>query len=432
MHGYSLEAQREALTKYAKEHNMFIVDYYVDEGKSARKRYTSRREFMRMLDDVRQGKLDIILFIKLDRWFRSISDYYKVQEILDDHKVSWRTTEEQYDTTTTNGRLYTNIRLSLAQDEADRTSDRIKFVFAAKLARSEALTGKMPLGLKVVDKHIVLDPDKADIVREMFRHYAEHGSKHGTVQHIYNTYGLEIDRHNFQKMLRNPLYKGEYRGIAGYCEPLIDPALFDRINAIPNARTTPRGRIYIFAGLIVCAECGSHMNARYSTNKTGQAYVYYRCNRYSNYKSCTNTKMVNETMLEDWLLENVEDEINKFLVNYTAKAKAEKRRKPSADRATIRRKLDRLRDLYVDDLIDKASYKAEYDRYTAQLAEIPPEPEKPKVDIQALQNFLKSNFKSTYSNLDRERRRTLWRGIIREIKVSSQKDITISFTQLSY
>ena len=91
LHGYSLDAQREALTKYAQEHSYYIVDYYVDEGLSARKSYTKRGEFMRMLNDVKNNRLDLILIIKLDRWFRSVKDYYKVQEILEAHHVDWKT-----------------------------------------------------------------------------------------------------------------------------------------------------------------------------------------------------------------------------------------------------------------------------------------------------------------------------------------------------
>lgn len=196
MHGYSLEAQREALTKYAKEHDLFIMDYYVDDGASARKKYTTRKEFMRMLRDVETDKLDLILFIKLDRWFRSVSDYYKVQEILDAHHVNWKTTEEQYDTTTTNGRLYTNIRLSLAQDESDRTSDRIKFVFASKVERGEAITGMVPPGFKIENKRLVHDPEKVGMIRELFQYYADHGSKNGAIQHIFDEYGAKIDRHS--------------------------------------------------------------------------------------------------------------------------------------------------------------------------------------------------------------------------------------------
>lgn len=122
MHGYSLDAQREALTHYARNHGMEISSIYIDDGVTARKSFRVRPQFNRMLQDVQADKLDIILFIKLDRWFRNVSDYYEVQKILDAHNVDWAATEEQYDTTTANGRLNLNIRLAIAQDESGRTS----------------------------------------------------------------------------------------------------------------------------------------------------------------------------------------------------------------------------------------------------------------------------------------------------------------------
>ena len=72
------------------------------------------------------SKFVIILVTKLDRWFRNIGEYYKVQEILEAHNVSWKTIYEDYDTSTAAGRLKINIMLSVAQDEADRASERIK------------------------------------------------------------------------------------------------------------------------------------------------------------------------------------------------------------------------------------------------------------------------------------------------------------------
>ncbi len=423
MHGYSLDAQRESLTKYAKEHDLFIVDYYTDEGKSARKKYTSRPEFMRMLRDVEADKLDLILFIKLDRWFRSIKDYYKVQEILDAHNVSWQTTEEQYDTTTTNGRLYTNIRLSLAQDEADRTSDRIKFVFEAKLARKEVITGKFPPGFMVQDKHLVHDPKTVEAVRDLFNYYATHGSKHGAVQYIYDTYGLLIDRHTFQKMLNNPLYKGEFRGIKDYCEPIIDPDLFDKLAVRPTARANATKRIYIFSGLVYCTECGSRMIGRIGGGSCN--IIYYRCNRANDPRGCVHHKLINEEAIEKWLLEHVEDEIRNAIAVHNIEAS--KHEKPRIDRAAIKRKLSRLKELYVNDAIDMNEYKKDYDKYTAQLAEIP-EPVIPKLDVQALQEFLDLDFKASYKSLDREERRSFWRGIVMKIYVDTRNNITISFT----
>lgn len=199
MHGYSLDAQKEALMHYARNHSMEIASVYIDEGVTARKSFRVRPQFNRMLQDVQADKLDIILFIKLDRWFRNVSDYYEVQKILDAHNVDWAATEEQYDTTTANGRLNLNLRLAIAQDESDRTSERIKFVFRNKVARKEVVTGRFPPGLKVENKYLVLDPETAGIVRELFQHYAEHGSKHGAVQYIHDTYVLSIDQHTFPR-----------------------------------------------------------------------------------------------------------------------------------------------------------------------------------------------------------------------------------------
>ncbi|MCI8844513.1 MAG: recombinase family protein [Oscillospiraceae bacterium] len=426
MHGYSLDAQREALTHYARNHGMEISSIYIDDGVTARKSFRVRPQFNRMLQDVQADKLDIILFIKLDRWFRNVSDYYEVQKILDAHNVDWAATEEQYDTTTANGRLNLNIRLAIAQDESDRTSERIKFVFQNKIARKEAITGRFPPGFRIENKHLVLDPEKVGIIRELFQHYAEHGSKHGAVLYIHDTYGLSIDRHTFQKMLRNPLYKGEYRGVPDYCEPLIAPELFDRLQTAPTVRAAPTGRVYLFSGLVVCACCGQHMSARFNRNKTGSTNIYYRCNNYSNFKECENSKMVNEKNIEEWLLEHIGEEISGFLSEY--EVQRIQRQKPQTDSAVIKRKLDRLKELYVNEIIDMETYKADYAVYTAQLTKLEqPEPSVSTADIEKLRELLRCDFKTAYASMDREAKRILWRGTLKAIYVAADKRISISF-----
>ena len=214
-HGYSLGAQKEDLEDYAKRHGYAIVDYYVDDGASARKRYTTRKALARLLDDVRAGKIDLILFIKLDRWIRNIADYYEVQKILDQYHVGWKATREEYDTETTNGRLHLNIHLSIAQNEADATGDRIRYVNASKVAKGEAVCWQLPIGLTVRDKHVVPN-DQAYIVRELFRHYEEHGSIYGAFQFVKDTYGILLYDNVARRMLHNPLYKGQYRDNTNY------------------------------------------------------------------------------------------------------------------------------------------------------------------------------------------------------------------------
>jgi len=426
LHGLSIEAQTDALDAWAKANHVQVVDHYTDAGISARKPASRRPELQRLLRDAQAGKIDLIVFTKLDRWFRNIAEYCKVQEVLEKYHVCWQAIQEDYDTTTSSGRFKVNIMLSVAENEADRTSERIKAVFASKLERCEAITGKVPPGFKIENKHLVHDPEKIDMVRDLFHHYAENGSKHGAIQYIYDTYGVEIDRHYFQHMLQNTLYKGEYHGIRDFCEPIIDAEMFNYLRTMKNIKLAPTRRIYIFSGLIVCASCGHRMSGRHAPSTKNGENIYYRCNRYSNYKACTNGKLASETDIEKWLLDNVEDEIRKCLLAYDMSSVAKKVKKASVDRAAIRRKLSLLKDLYVNEMIDLDAYRRDYEQYTAQLAEIS-EPDKPTINIQGLKDFLSSDFKTDYQNLDRENKRTFWRSIIREIRIDIQKNITIYF-----
>lgn len=189
MHGLSLTAQRETLERYVGDNGLKLAGIYVDEGITARKKYKNRAAFMRMLDDVRADRIDLILFIKLDRWFRNIADYYEVQKILDAHNVRWIATEEDYDTTTANGRLHLNIKLSIAQDESDRTSERIKFVFDSKVKRGEVISGKTPLGYRIEGKRLVPDEETAPIARDIFDRYLFIRSLAALRLYIMETYG---------------------------------------------------------------------------------------------------------------------------------------------------------------------------------------------------------------------------------------------------
>ena len=418
--GYSLPAQKEDLEGYAKKNGYAIVGYYIDEGKSARKKYTNRKEFMRMMEDVKADKIDVILFIKLDRWFRSVADYYKIQEILDSHGVAWKTTQEHYDTETTNGRLYINIRLSVAQDECDRDSDRIKFVFDSKVARGEPITGSMPFGLKIENKRIVRDPETAPVVADMFRHYKEHGSIGGTMRYVQDTYNIMLYDNTIRRMLRNPLYKGMYRDNPDYCEAVIQPEEFDAIQQqleSRSIRSNPTGRIYIFSGLLVCGVCGKKISGHYTAPAGRQEYYLYRCRNAVIYHQCSNHKCMNEEVLEQWLLLNVMTELSNWQTEW--EIQAARAPKPKIDRAAIQRKLNRLKDLYVDDLITMEQYREDFTRYNLMLQQEPDEPPPPP-NFDGLRELLAGDFQRIYPTLNRIQRRDLWRNIVQEIHIDGE------------
>ena len=171
IHGLSIEAQLTALEAWAKEQGHKVIGVYTDAGISARKPAAKRPALQRLLADVQTGLGDLIVFTRLDRWFRNISEYYKVQEILEKYHVGWKTIQEDYDTTTASGRLKINIMLSVAQDEADRTGERIRFVHEDKVRRGEVISGKVPLGYKIEEKKMVIDPETAPIAQDIFKQY---------------------------------------------------------------------------------------------------------------------------------------------------------------------------------------------------------------------------------------------------------------------
>ena len=430
-HGYSLVAQKEDLEEYAKRHGYAIADYYIDDGASARKRYTTRKALVRLLEDVKAGKIDLILFIKLDRWIRNIADYYKVQEILDKYHVNWKAIHEEYDTETTNGRLHLNIHLSIAQNEADMTGDRIRYINASKVARGEAVCWQLPIGLTVRDKRVV-PSEQAYIVRELFSHYAAHGSIYGAFQYIKDTYGVLLYDHVARKMLRNALYKGQYRNNVNYCEPIIQPDEFDRVQEMLKARSVrrnPTGNIYLFSGMLICSECGQRMAGRTSKSERtvkGRTYKYkyytYMCRKATIYHSCVHRSIMGENKIEKWLLENIIFQIEEYQAEFELSAARNPR--PKIDRSAITRKLDRLRELYINDLIDMDAYKADYKKYTAMLIE---EQEVTRPDFSAMKAKFDDNFKQAYHTWDRTERRDFWRGVISAVYLDADNTPRIEF-----
>ena len=135
LHGISLDAQIEKLNDYAEKHNMKIVKWYKDEGISGRKLIKNRPALQEMIQDAEKGKFDRIIFIKLDRFFRSVAEYHECMKRLSVGGVIWTATEEKYDLSTPSGEAFVNMKLTMAQFEADQAGERIRMVNEYKISR---------------------------------------------------------------------------------------------------------------------------------------------------------------------------------------------------------------------------------------------------------------------------------------------------------
>ena len=425
--GLSLEAQQEALEEYARERGWVIVGVYIDAAKTARKRLGKRTNFLRMLEDVKQDKVDLILFTRLDRWFRSVADYYKVMEILDAHNCGWLTTQEQYDTTTAGGRLYINLRLSIAQNEADLCGERIGAVLDSKVKHGTAVCGKIPFGYRInEEKRLEIVPENAAIIHDAFEHYRSCVSLRSTAAYIRQTYGLDWDNIRCRRNLCQTLYIGHYesngRMNPNFCPPIVPRDLYDTVQKLlsNNTKANPTGRVFLFTSLLICAECG-HRLAGIRTS----GYCYYRCPQYCSRQTCTHKKQIREDAIEQWLFSFLGDELEKQRLEWDIKEAQRKQTSTAVDRAAARRKLSRLKELYLNEIIDLEEYRRDYELYNAQLTEhIAPAAEEERPNFEAVETILSKDFRCIYDSFEPEEKRTLWRSVIKEIHVNKERQIT--------
>lgn len=430
MHGLSLEAQQERLEKFARERGWLIVGTYIDAAKTARKHLHKRIEFQKMIEAVKRNEVDILLFCRLDRWFRSVADYYKIMEILHDHNCEWLTTDEEYDTTTANGRLYINVKLSIAQNEADIDGERIDVVFDSKIAHGTVVSGNCPFGFCVnEEKRLEIIPEEAAIVQDAFNRYEATVTQRGTVKYIREKYGVNWCDATFRRMLHEKLYTGVYdrggRVNKNFCPAIITHEQFERVQKLTsrNARSVPSGKIYIFTSILTCNEC-KHKLVGFQTRE----YYYYRCNQHLKRGRCSHNHSVRESMIEAWLFAHLEEEVERCQLEWEVQAAARKRNIAASDKAVLKRKLSKLKELYVNELIDIEEYKKDYEIYTAALGQLPNPIQETPPDFAAVRRILTDDFKAIYDTLTREEKRTLWRSVIEEIKVDNDGNITgISF-----
>lgn len=423
IHGLSIKDQTSALEEWAKREGHLVVGIYTDAGISARKPASKRPDLQRLLKDIQEGKGDLVLFTRLDRWFRNIAEYYKVQEILEKNNVDWKTIREDYDTSTASGRLKINIMLSVAQDEADRTSERIKAINEMKRQKREPLTGDCPTGYKLDGKKLIKDPDKEHAVSGFFETYINTGSVALAMEFALRN-NLRIYYQLAHKMLSSPCYYGHYYDVDNMTPPYITKEQFEKIQSMRKrvVRKTKHNRVYLFSGLVYCGECGGRMGGRVNTNQASQ---FYNCtSHYMRISGCKNTSNMLERKIEDFLLESIEKKMEQLQLDIEDICDTEKRRDYASEIAAQKAKSSRLKELYVNGLISMEECKTGIQEYEKKIKELQEMEKKLKIpDFSEIEKILNSEWKSMYFSLTREQKRESWRKLVKKIAIFQDRHI---------
>lgn len=411
-HGLSIDAQKDALTEWANANNLKIVGYYGDEGISARKPASKRAELQRLLSDVEAGKVELILFTKLDRWTRNVKEYHKCQEILDRYNVAWKAIQEDYETQTAGGRFKVNIMLAVAENEADRTSERIKFIMDSKRQKKEALTGNCPTGYLLDGKKLIKDKNTEEAVTTFFRTYLDTASTVSAVEAAQEK-GLQIQMQLAHKMLHSPAYYGYYYDTDDMCPAYITKEEFEQIQKIRKkyVRKSP-SRTYVFSGLVVCAECGHRMSGKINSKNT----KYYNCANHYAEKRCGNKTNISESVLERAMLDNVDG----LLKARHAVIEEEREADHTSEIAALKRKMARVNDLYIADLIDLEKAKCENAKCQAKIEELQMRPKQKKIE-------LPNDWKTMYFELTEKQKNVFWRKFIERIEIDKDRTISVFF-----
>jgi len=300
----SLDAQREACAAYilSQQHEgwTLLPELYDDGGFSGGS--MDRPALQQLLSDVKSGKVDVVVVYKIDRLTRSLADFAKIVDVLDEAEASFVSVTQAFSTTTSMGRLTLNVLLSFAQFEREVIAERIRDKVSASKAKGMWMGGGVPLGYDVRDRKLITIPEEAEIVRYIMEQYLEAASIPALVAHLVDegivtkrrtsragrTYGGNpFKRGSLAWLLKNRVYVGEvvHKGktYPGEHEAIVSRELFDAVQAKLRDHTAgtsvggPHRRIALLAGMV--RDDRDRPMSPVHTRNHGRRYSYYASSR---------------------------------------------------------------------------------------------------------------------------------------------------------
>ena len=298
----SIDAQRDAGHAYIASQRaegwIPVADDYDDPAFSGGN--MERPGLKRLMADIEAGKVDVVVIYKIDRLTRSLADFSKMVEVFERQGVSFVSVTQQFNTTTSMGRLMLNVLLSFAQFEREVTGERIRDKIAASKRKGMWMGGVPPLGYDVENRRLVPNPQEAKLIRHIFTRFVELGSStklvkelrlDGVTSKAWTTQdgkvreGKPIDKGLVYKLLGNRTYLGELRHKEQWYQaehlPIVDQTVWDSVHAIlatngrSRANATRATTPFLLKG-IVFGHDGRALTPWHSTKKTtGKRYRYY-------------------------------------------------------------------------------------------------------------------------------------------------------------
>lgn len=307
----SIEGQIRECRAYADRNGIEIVGEYIDRAKSASKDLEKRKEFLRMIRDSRNKYFDFVIVWKIDRFARDQYDSIVYKRELEKNGVKVLSATEMI-SDTKEGKIMEAFLRVMAEIYSDDLAEKVKRGHKENALKCRNNGGHTPLGYKVVDHKLIIDPSTAPVVQEIYQRYADGETIREIIDDL-NTKGLRTSKGNkfthpsFNTLLQNRVYIGEYvydgTVISDGVPAIVSKEIFDKVQARrernKRAPASSKTKInFLLTTKLFCGNCGKMMVGDSGKSKTGTIHYYYKCGAAKRERTC-NKKAVRKDWIEN-------------------------------------------------------------------------------------------------------------------------------------
>lgn len=385
-----------------------------------------RKDFQRMMDDVRAGRINAVVIMRYDRIARNMRDFCNLYHDMESAGCNLISVSQQIDTSTPYGKNFMYQMANMAELEWAIISERYKDTAAYKIREGKAYTGRVPIGFKIekIDGVKKVVHDNEEQTRAIFDYLLATKSKRGTVLWVRENLIPDFTRHKLDTMIKSDLYIGKVRENDHFCQPYFTKDQMEEIRSVNQIKYAPSGHIYLFSGLFRCPICGRKMSSFYSIDrKTKKHRQYQRC-WFGGNEKLHKTKLVSEAKTEKYLLENLDAALKNLEFDVKKEAGKPKQNLNKKLNDAIGER-DRLNYLFEKGRIDIPEYEKKYSVLSEKINSITEELSNNKVvRIEEFKKQIPEDWKELYEQLDQKGKQEFWHRIIKEIYLNEAFEIT--------
>mgnify|MGYP001771619748 FL=1 len=367
--GFSLPEQKERLEAYCKFKGFVIKDYYTDAGISA-KTGNYRPEFERLKEDIKSKKINTIIALKQDRITRSIFDWEELMRFLEENDAYLDCVNDDINTTNANGKMVARIRMSVSQQEIERTSERAKVGLEGAIKQGH-IPHQAPLGYKHENKKLVIDHLTKDVVIRIFELYHK-GMSYQKISTLFNKEQV-LGKTNWRDssivaILENEIYKGDFvhgkrtkhpTYYENVVEPIVSKEMWEecQVQKKKNSKSYQRTLTYLFLQKLRCPKCNRILGGKATQKKNGNIYYYYYCHDCKiNFKESLVEEYFNDFVNE---LVEYDSVVNQFFLPMIKQKFDEPQEELKKDINKQNDKLERIKRAYINGVFSLEEYNDE-------------------------------------------------------------------------